>query len=331
MNNSNYCVVSFEDGVFKELFLQFIQYKQGLGFQYGHSVQSCLLRINSILNEWQLEFPVLTKDMVECIIARRPEEAPATQQKRASLLRHFAEFMNAMGYESYVYPTFYNVKWIDCFAPYIFSQSQMQSIFSAADSLKPIKKSPLYHLVWPAFIRMLYGCGLRLSEALDLKTVNVDLEKGTLYVDKSKMGTIRYVPMSASLAQYCCEYAEKANLSIHEYFFPSPRTGRYSASAAVTQIKKIYSIAGIPRLSNGQLPRIHDLRHTFCCHALEQMQANGHDTYYALPLLSTYIGHQGIRDTERYLRLPVFGYSSIVATETKALLGIIPEVTEYGE
>lgn len=178
---------------------------------------------------------------------------------------------------------------------------------------------------------MLYGCGLRLSEALDLKTVNVDLAKGTLYVDKSKMSTSRYVPMSPSLAKYCSEYAEKANLFIHEYFFPSPSNGRYSANAATTQIKKIYSLAGIPRLSNGQLPRIHDLRHTFCCHALEHMQANGHDIYYALPLLSTYIGHQGIRDTERYLLLPVFSYSSIVAAETTALPGIIPEVTEYGE
>lgn len=145
--NNNYSVVSFKDGVFKELFLQFIQYKQGLGFQYGHSIQSYLLRINSSLNEWQLESPILTKDMVECIVVRRSGEAPATQQKRASLLRHFAEFMNDMGYQAYVYPAFYNVKWIHCFVPYIFSQSQLQSVFSAADSLKPIKRSPLYDLV----------------------------------------------------------------------------------------------------------------------------------------------------------------------------------------
>jgi integrase/recombinase XerD len=329
--NNNYCVVSLKNGVFKELFLQFLQYKQGLGFQYGYSVQSCLIRINSNLNEWQLESPVLTKDMVESIVARRPAEAPATQQKRACLLRHFAEFMNDMGYEAYVYPAFYNVKWIDCFAPYIFSQSQMQSIFSAADLLEPIKWSPLYNLVWPAVIRMLYGCGLRISEALELKTVNVDLERGTLYVDKSKMGTSRYVPMSASLTKYCSEYAEKVNLSTCEYFFPSPSNGRYSVNAAFIQIKKIYYMAGIPRLSNGQLPRIHDLRHTFCCHALEQMQTNGHDTYYALPLLSTYIGHQGIRDTEKYLRLPVYGHSSIIAAEAAALPGIIPEVPEYEE
>jgi hypothetical protein len=56
---------------------------------------------------------------------------------------------------------------------------------------------------------------------------------------------------------------------------------------------------------------------------------NGIDLYYALPILSTYIGHQGIRDTERYLRLSVFQHATIVNAELDILKGIIPEVHEY--
>lgn len=321
--------VVFDDGVFKELFLQFISYKQGLGFQYGYVVQSNLQRLNSRLNKFQLDAPRLTKEIVEELGGRRSHEAPATQQKRISLLRHFAEFLNNMGYEAYVYPINYSVKWIDCFAPYIFSHNQIKSIFAAADSLSPAKVSPTLHLVWPAYLRVLYGCGLRLSEALGLKTADMDLDAGIIYIDKSKKGTSRYVPMSASLTKYCSEYALKNNLTDSEYFFPAPSKNQYSVNAAFEQIKRIYGKAGIPRLSNGQLPRVHDLRHTYCCHALEQMQENGLDLYYALPILSTYVGHQGIRDTERYLRLPAFQYASIVNAEMDVLKGIVPEVHEY--
>ena len=65
-------------------------------------------------------------------------------------------------------------------------------------------------------------------------------------------------------------------------------------------------------LPNGRLPRIHDLRHTFCCHAFEAMKERGFDLYYSLPILSVYIGHQGIRDTERYLHLPEFHHDQLI-------------------
>jgi integrase len=115
------------------------------------------------------------------------------------------------------------------------------------------------------------------------------------------------------------------------YFFPAPDGGRYAINPAYNHIKKIYEAAGIPRLSKGRLPRIHDLRHTYCCHALMQMQENGFDLYYSLPILSAYLGHQGIRDTERYLRLPVFQHPAVIEAEPAILGDIIPEVADYEE
>ena len=213
--------------------------------------------------------------------------------------------------------------------PYIFSHEQIRDIFTAADSLPPSKKSPQYHLVWPTFVRVLYGCGLRLSEALSLKTADVNIADGILFIEKSKKGTSRYVPMSATLTEYCAKYVNTVHLNESRYFFSAPDGGRYGSNTAYDRVKGIYESACIPRLSNGLLPRVHDLRHTFCCHALEQMQAKNLDLYYALPILSTYIGHQGVRDTERYLRLPAFRYASLVDTEMGSLKGIIPEVGCY--
>lgn len=320
--------ITFEDGIFKELFLKFMQYKRGLGFKYGREIESALSRLNKKLNSYHMDIPRLPKEIVEKLAERIPSEASATQVKRIGFLRHFAVFLNSMGYEAYVYPKLYNVKYDSGFSPYIFSHEQISTIISISDSLGYNANSPKYHIVWPAFVRVLYGCGLRLSEALRLQVKDVNLKNGVMYIEKSKKNTSRYVPMSASLMQYCVSYADRMKLDMdgNGYFFPAPDNGRYGINTARSAIKKIYAMAGIPHLSNGRLPRVHDIRHTFSCHSLEMMQQQGFDLYYSLPILSTYLGHQGIRDTERYLRLATFKFPSIVKIEQAAWDGIIPEV-----
>jgi integrase len=91
--------------------------------------------------------------------------------------------------------------------------------------------------------------------------------------------------MSASLLRYCGLYAERMKIDMNGncYFFPAPDGGRYGINTAQSAIKKIYTIAGIPHMSNGRLPRIHDVRHTFSCHSLEMIQQQGLDLYYSLP------------------------------------------------
>lgn len=320
--------VTFEDGIFKELFLKFIQYKRGLGFKYEREIEYALSRLNKKLNSYDIELPRLPKEVVEKLAERIPSETSATQVKRIGFLRHFAIFLNNMGYQAYVYPKLYNVKYDSGFSPYIFSHDQIAAIISASDSLRCSVKSPKYHMVWPAFVRVLYGCGLRLSEALRLQVKDVDLKNGVLYIEKSKKNTSRYVPMSISLTQYCVFYAERMKIDMdgNGYFFPAPDNGRYAIYTSRSAIKKIYAQAGIPHMSNERLPRVHDIRHTFSCHSLEMIQQQGFDLYYSLPILSTYLGHQGIRDTERYLRIATFNFPSIVEIERSAWDCIIPEV-----
>ena len=59
----------------------------------------------------------------------------------------------------------------------------------------------------------------------------------------------------------------------------------------------------------------HDLRHSFAVRALENMAARGRDVYVTLSLLSAYMGHANIFDTEYYLRLLPSAHQSIVDAE----------------
>jgi len=236
--------VVLEDGVFKELFSAFLAYKQSLGFKYGREAQCSLRRLNAKLNEYKLDAPVLTKEMVEELASKRGHESPATQLKRVCHLRHFAGFLREMGHEAYVYPKHCSIIHHESFAPHIFTEQQISSIMVAADSLPSMKRTPSYHVVWPAIVRVLYGCGLRLTEALCLKTRDVDLDSGILHIEKSKNGTSRYVPVSVSLKKYLTSYATEMNLvkAGENHFFPAPDGGRYAANTARGCIKSLFKV-----------------------------------------------------------------------------------------
>jgi integrase len=71
--------------------------------------------------------------------------------------------------------------------------------------------------------------------------------------------------------------------------------------------------AGIAPRASGKYPRIHDLRHVMAIRALEQMEQKGYDLYSSLPLLSKYLGHKTIIETEYYIRLTQSSFSRITA------------------
>jgi integrase/recombinase XerD len=49
----------------------------------------------------------------------------------------------------------------------------------------------------------------------------------------------------------------------------------------------------------GHGPRLHDLRHTFAVHRLEDWYRQGADLGAKLPVLSAYMGHQSLAGTQR--------------------------------
>lgn len=325
--------IMFQEGVFSDLFIQFIKYKQNLGFKYGISAQLSLNKLNDSLNKFKLNKPNLTREIVFSLTERQEGEARTTQSKRICYLRHFAEFLNGIGIETYEYPKHYKPIYYDHFKPYIFTYEQIQRIIYYSDHIPHDPRSPYHHMVWPAIIRTLYSCGLRISECLYLKKGHVDLTEGVLSIEKSKKGTSRYVPISASLKNYLKQYSLNTLplLEKSDYFFPSYYSfGPYAPTTAQNRIKGLYKLAEIPLTNTNRLPRIHDLRHTFCCHALESMREKGYDLYYSLPILSAYVGHQGIRDTERYLHLPEFQHDQLI-TAGEVILSNIKIMEENDE
>lgn len=323
-------IIEFEEGPFKQLFLDFIRYQQSLGYKYADSTIYTLRSIHRDLTQMNLtqDQPCLSKTMVESLAEKRPDETCGTQQSRIGLLRQFSLYMSSLGFEAYWFPKRSLPKNRSDFRPYIFSDNEISAMIQVADGLKPMKRSPKYHLLYPALVRLLYGCGLRISEARCLKTQQVDLDQGMLYIDQSKNGTSRYVPMSGSLTAYLRHYVRKARIDLNAegFFFTAPDGGPYDPKTLYTGIKNIYHLARIERLPNGRLPRVHDLRHTFSVHAIRMMKNKGQDIYTSIPLLSAYLGHTKMIDTEKYIHLTAFEFGNLIAEAGNLLKGVIPEV-----
>lgn len=58
----------------------------------------------------------------------------------------------------------------------------------------------------PALLRMLYGTGVRISEAMSIVNEDVHLDDGYIHLRKTKNGTDRIVPINESLRYVLSEY-----------------------------------------------------------------------------------------------------------------------------
>src|SRR5258708_28737892 len=80
----------------------------------------------------------------------------------------------------------------------------------------------------PVLLRLLLGCGLRISEALGLRLGDTDLDNGILVIRKSKFNKDRLIPLSDSLFAVLRRYSathHKISKDDKEPFF-AHRDGR---------------------------------------------------------------------------------------------------------
>jgi integrase len=100
----------------------------------------------------------------------------------------------------------------------------------------------------------------------------------------------------------------------------------YTHHEIYLRFRELLHSAEIPHAGRGNGPRIHDIRHTFCCHTLQKAVYNKIDLNAALPILSEYLGHESITATSQYLRMTAEVYPSVIDAINKVCAYVIPEV-----
>lgn len=319
----------FYQSIYGPFIERFVCLKRSLGYQYKGGVAQ-LHRFDKLATDRDESEIGIPKELAEAWSRKDPNESDPTRYIRIEIIRQFSLFLCHLGYVSYV-PRL--PKFNSQYTPYIFSKEQIKSLFIECDKLIPSTCSPKSSVVIiPALFRLLYGTGMRISEALSLLFNDVNIEKRCLTVRNCKNGQDRLIPLSASLVDVCKEYLQyrsrftnpAANGS--NYFFISPEGKPIDPQIAYQWFRKVLYKAGISHGGKGIGPRLHDLRHTFSVHSLAKMAQEGLDLYYCLPILSTYLGHQSLAATNKYVRLTAEMYPSIVENANKLYPYLFPEL-----
>jgi site-specific recombinase XerD len=137
-------------------------------------------------------------------------------------------------------------------------------------------------------LKILYGCGLRVSEVIALKIADIDSAAMRIHIRAAKGKKDRVVPLPQTLLhnlrQYYLVYCPK------DYLFEGQNGGNYSAKSIQSFIKKYAREA---KIQKSVTP--HMLRHSYATHQLE----NGVNIRYVQALL----GHNSIKTTELYTHL----------------------------
>lgn len=195
------------------------------------------------------------------------------------------------------------------FKPYIYTHDEYRRLLSMTSLLD---KNPRYRMQSGTFrtlLILLYGTGLRISEALSLTLDDVDLSKSLLTIHDTKFFKTRWVPIGLQLSTVLVAYAKVRNrfprpARKEAAFFATRRGIALTRGTAERIFRLICEHADIRRTDGGRFqPRLHDVRHTFALNRIISWYREGADVQCLLPHLSTYLGHVDIAATQHYLMM----------------------------
>ena len=158
-----------------------------------------------------------------------------------------------------------------------------------------INKSSLEGQRNVAIIETLYGCGLRVSELIDLKISDLFFEEGFIKV-LGKGNKERFVPVNPQTEKFLKIYLQevrplqKPQVLAADTVFLNRRGQGLSRAMIFTIVK---DLAVLIHLQKNISP--HSFRHSFATHLLE----NGAD----LRVIQQLLGHESITTTEIYMHL----------------------------
>jgi len=161
--------------------------------------------------------------------------------------------------------------------PVVLSGSEVLALLEAVESPK-----------YRAILMCAYGAGLRVSEACELTSADIDSKRMLIHVRDGKRGRDRYVMLSVCLLQALRTWWRVERPARENYLFSGGEAGSHvSANAVRIVVKKAALAAGVEKRTTP-----HVLRHSFATHLLE----SGTD----LRVIQELMGHSSIRTTARY-------------------------------
>ena len=289
--------------VFKDELNYFIKYKRSSGLKYENEIFR-LKYIDNILYSLNLKTKKITKETFFKLIERN-NMVGENYARQYSVTKDFCKFLISNKYKDIYYKD-KKFKFINNYKPIIFSDNEINLLFQTMDEYKNKYKGRKYYKLYYSYsilFRLLYACGLRLSEVIKITINDINFNENTINIINSKRHISRLVVFSNSMKKCLKDYIELFTIK-DDLLFDNVNTN---------SLRKYYK--RILKLCNLNInSHIHDLRHCFCNKALNQMLEKGYDENIVIVYLYKYMGHKYIAETEYYLHFTNYNKNKIVET-----------------
>jgi integrase len=284
---------------------QYLRERRRLGYEL-HSMGHALRSFASYVDQHQHPEPLTVELMADWARRDRTESNnPCTWARRLKLLRPFMRWLRQFEPRTEVPDDAIFGGVGKRTAPHIYGEHEIVELLAAARSLAPALRGATYETLFG----LIATAGVRVSEAVRLRNVDVDLKTGVLTIQRTKFAKSRQVPLHPSTTNALRRYRRIrdrwADVDGDKPFFVGSRGQQLGQELSTRQIDRVFAelrvqLAWSNRGAHGA-PRIHDLRHSFVVRRILAWQAEGTDIDQAMLGLSTYVGHAMVSNTYWYL------------------------------
>ena len=274
----------------------YIAYKQSLGMRFVTEARTLKSFVRAL---GDVDMDQVDSNQVHTYLSGK---GPVTRfwHRKFDALRGFYRFALARGHVTSSPLPIAAPQQPQSFEPYIYSRDEIKRLIASTDGRERCNLSPL---TCRTLLLLLFGTGLRISEALHLDLADVNLDEGILRIRETKFYKTRLVPtgrdLTLILAHYRAERDLQSPTTLDAPFLLTQRGQRISRAGAEEAFKQIRKRAGVHRNDNARYqPRLHDMRHSFAVMRLISWYREGADVQKLLPP----IGH--LPRTCTYLSYP---------------------------
>jgi len=288
-----------------QLIYEYIAFRKSLG-EVARTNGYCLRAFSRAMGD-EVDIREVLSDRVNTFLAGNGPVTSYWHRKHSSLTS-FYRYAIAHGHVAFSPLPTVLPKQPERFAPHIYTRDELRRLLDATDSYRT-GRAFIEPDTFRTLLLLLYGTGLRISEALSLTIEDVDLREALVLVRDTKFYKTRVVPVGTQLREVMVQYAKRRKESRYSQsakapFFLTRRSAPLTVALVESSFQRLRAHAGVCRDDSARYqPRLHDLRHTFAVHRLTAAYQDKQNVQKLLPQLSTYMGHAKISSTQWYLTM----------------------------
>jgi len=232
---------------------------------------------------------------------------PAHWAQRLSFVRGFAQYRSATDPRTQIPAAGLLPFQPKRARPYLYSDAETRDLLRATLTMPcRYERGQLRPWVYYCLFGLLSISGLRLGEARNLELHDVDLNAAVLTIRGTKFGKTRLVPLHASTCRVLAEYLRRRTRHwrqrpVSSFVFVSSGGQRLDNGDIHRTFYALSRQIGLRGATDHHGPRLHDMRHRFATDTLVRWYRSHQDPERKLPLLSAYLGHVHVADTQWYL------------------------------